>query len=183
MSGESADRSRVKWPSFKKYRRTGTHYRPVTNHPGTDAARSALQAEGRRLDLCEDCGTEIEPFAIHHRDGNPYNNDPENLLVLCMDCHLFRHGPADAEGVASWREGTIDERQADRELGIVEDKDKGMQLIKLRITKAAYQCMECNTIIYVAQSRTKLRQPGRCPRCHGTTFHLIDKQSTFEAVG
>jgi len=27
------------------------------------------------------------PVQIHHMDENPANNDPENLAVLCLDCH------------------------------------------------------------------------------------------------
>jgi len=26
---------------------------------------------------------------IHHKDGNPYNNDKTNLIVLCRTCHMI----------------------------------------------------------------------------------------------
>jgi hypothetical protein len=43
---------------------------------------------------CEDCGRGIDEihgkFEVHHKDGNPYNNDPENLVGLCKACHAIR---------------------------------------------------------------------------------------------
>lgn len=45
---------------------------------------------------CEDCGRGLEEihgkFEVHHKDGNPYNNDPENLVGLCKACHAIREG-------------------------------------------------------------------------------------------
>ena len=43
---------------------------------------------------CDDCGRGIDEihgkFEVHHKDGNPYNNDPENLVGLCKACHAIR---------------------------------------------------------------------------------------------
>ena len=36
---------------------------------------------------CESCGTERAIFEVHHIDGNHYNDDIKNLVVLCKDCH------------------------------------------------------------------------------------------------
>ena len=30
-------------------------------------------------------------YAIHHKDGNPLNNDDSNLSVLCPKCHQAEH--------------------------------------------------------------------------------------------
>lgn len=30
----------------------------------------------------------VDRVDVHHRDGNPRNNDPENLVALCRRCHL-----------------------------------------------------------------------------------------------
>lgn len=45
---------------------------------------------------CEQCGWhEINPFTqkipleIHHKDGQPLNNTPDNLQVLCPNCHAL----------------------------------------------------------------------------------------------
>jgi 5-methylcytosine-specific restriction protein A len=29
---------------------------------------------------------------VHHKDRNPKNNDYDNLVALCVDCHAKEHG-------------------------------------------------------------------------------------------
>lgn len=44
---------------------------------------------------CPACGAGTESvrrFEVHHRDGNPLNGNPENLVALCWECHLKQHG-------------------------------------------------------------------------------------------
>ena len=48
---------------------------------------------------CEDCGrsfpNERNKLQVHHlvyRDANPWSYKPEELIVLCEDCHKKRHG-------------------------------------------------------------------------------------------
>ncbi len=48
---------------------------------------------------CEDCGrqfpNERNKLQVHHlvyRDANPWSYKPEELIVLCEDCHRKRHG-------------------------------------------------------------------------------------------
>lgn len=43
---------------------------------------------------CPECGRGIErakQFDVHHRDGNPTNNHPDNLVGLCRRCHIWHH--------------------------------------------------------------------------------------------
>jgi len=45
--------------------------------------------------LCQKCGkggrhTKIK-LEVHHKDGNPMNNDEKNLCVLCTRCHDLHH--------------------------------------------------------------------------------------------
>lgn len=41
---------------------------------------------------CEVCGCEYnEHFELHHKDGNRFNNEPNNLQWLCNSCHKKAH--------------------------------------------------------------------------------------------
>lgn len=45
---------------------------------------------------CEDCGVYAPLWSgiilhTHHKDHNKWNNSPENLAVLCDDCHSEYH--------------------------------------------------------------------------------------------
>ena len=39
---------------------------------------------------CSTCG-DTESLHRHHRDGNPINNSPENIQILCRRCHVAEH--------------------------------------------------------------------------------------------
>ena len=74
-------------------------YRPVADYKGENPASikgsvflGKLVKEGYKEYRCEKCGiTEWngEPISlqIHHKDGNHYNWDVENLMILCPNCH------------------------------------------------------------------------------------------------
>ena len=54
--------------------------------------RKKLIEDGIKKDECEKCGN-IEwmgqkiPLELHHKDGNRFNNELENLEILCPNCH------------------------------------------------------------------------------------------------
>ncbi len=49
------------------------------------------------LDFCSGCGT-TRDLHRHHKNAQPWDNDPSNLVVLCRRCHNCVH-----EGLSSWR--------------------------------------------------------------------------------
>ena len=50
---------------------------------------------------CQRCGRHA-PLEVHHADGDPGNNELENLTTLCRRCHIELHKPAVAPDVAAW---------------------------------------------------------------------------------
>lgn len=42
---------------------------------------------------CEKCGYGKEPriLGIHHKDRNRHNNNADNLVILCPNCHSIEH--------------------------------------------------------------------------------------------
>lgn len=46
----------------------------------------------RDKNRCQTCGKK-ELLIIHHKDRNDMNNNPDNLICLCNNCHLLLHKP------------------------------------------------------------------------------------------
>lgn len=55
------------------------------------------RARLHRKDRCEACGSTANLHA-HHVDGQPKNNDQDNIQTLCVWCHNFLHATADRLG-------------------------------------------------------------------------------------
>lgn len=57
-----------------------------------EISQAYKQKVSYRCQLCQvDCSAHPEFLNLHHKDGDGNNNKPENLSVLCIDCH--RHQP------------------------------------------------------------------------------------------
>jgi len=52
---------------------------------------------------CSDCGSKLN-LGIHHVDLDHYNNDPENLQVLCTSCHMRLHKQAYWDAIHAGKE-------------------------------------------------------------------------------
>ena len=182
LKQELRGKSGIKWPAFRRLRRRGIEYHPVRDHPGTDEARRVLEQAGRRLDVCQDCASMSSPLAVHHIDGNPYNNAIENLAVLCPQCHLSRHGPAE-EGVVPWYEGTIRDRQSIREESEIEEEERKSRGAKLVLKIAVFRCRECGGLTRVEQAGNVMRGPVGCAHCKNKWgFDFLERLSTFASV-
>lgn len=60
-----------------------------------------LIKDGLKEDKCEICGNfEWQgiklPLELHHKDGNHYNNNLNNLQILCPNCHSIQKGNSGA---------------------------------------------------------------------------------------
>jgi 5-methylcytosine-specific restriction endonuclease McrA len=51
-------------------------------------ARLIAQQSGR----CGHCSAAGMPLELHHRDHDPANDDPANLIMLCRRCHRIAGG-------------------------------------------------------------------------------------------
>src|SRR5215831_6336561 len=61
------------------------------------AARGRARSRFSVPSNCQRCGIERTQFnlvrlEIHHKDGNPTNNDPSNIEFLCRKCHMITDG-------------------------------------------------------------------------------------------
>ena len=59
--------------------------------------RNILIRDGYKESKCERCGLsewmgEPIPLELHHKDLNHYNNNLDNLQILCSNCHTQIHG-------------------------------------------------------------------------------------------
>ena len=174
----------VKWPKPKRKVSATTgipKYNFQRPHPGTHEARRTLELEGRALDKCEECGNTDPPINVHHIDGNPYNNDPLNLLVLCRNCHQNRHGPADSYGVVPWYTGTLTPNAGDEAVGIVPERGK-KQPIKILLVVGVFRCGRCDALTRAEQSGPTFRPPMMCAHCKFGQLDLAVELSTFREV-
>lgn len=53
--------------------------------------------DGIKEEKCEICGISVWqgkklPLELHHKDGNHFNNDFDNLEILCPNCHSIQEG-------------------------------------------------------------------------------------------
>lgn len=55
---------------------------------------------------CPGCGRgikDVEQFEVHHKDRNPLNGSPENLVAFCRRCHHLLHDYEPPESLEDWK--------------------------------------------------------------------------------
>ncbi len=73
-------------------RKTALEYINSGSHIKTNLLKKKLWEDGVKKRCCEICGitkwnNQPAPLQLHHIDGNRYNNDFDNLQILCANCH------------------------------------------------------------------------------------------------
>lgn len=78
----------------KRAKATGRDSDPRRTLPLNGAAWQRLRTSVLAGEpLCRDCASRsivTEATDVDHRDGNPGNNDPDNLQPLCHSCHSIK---------------------------------------------------------------------------------------------
>lgn len=81
------------------------------NRRRKNARRIAKQKFWREHDresyVCPGCGSEtggVEWWEVHHKDGDPMNNDIENLVALCRTCHYREHDRTPPRSLDEWKD-------------------------------------------------------------------------------
>lgn len=67
--------------------------------PSLAALRKRHQKNVQKGSTCANCGTK-QLLGLHHFDGDPANNSPENVTTLCASCHTrwhWEHGKVPAQ--------------------------------------------------------------------------------------
>lgn len=111
--------------------------------------RAKLIRDGIKENKCELCGVsewmgEILPLELHHKDGNHFNNDFNNLQILCPNCHAIQGGNAGANA------GRYKDLVSQRKQSVNHCVDCGVE-----IGQGATRCEGC----YHASTKGKLKIP------------------------
>lgn len=65
--------------------------------------RWLFERSGSKCEYCEwgvlNKHTSTIPLHIHHKDGNSDNNLPENLILLCPNCHSLEEVPRNRDTI------------------------------------------------------------------------------------
>lgn len=90
-------------------------YMRGTDHPNYRTGRWTSRSVYRRMvvrDKCSVCGKNEGQIDAHHKNHDHFDNDPDNLMVLCASCHSRLHMQAywlkvkSGEILRAWRPGT-----------------------------------------------------------------------------
>lgn len=138
----SGNQRHYKTLSFEEYVAHST-----AHQLSTDKLRKKLFNEGLKRRVCEMCGLDSwngQPISLelHHVDGNRDNNQLENLMILCPNCHAQ---------TPTYRGKNVMLKR------IAAEGDK--RALSSHALPRIGKCSDCNTPI------TKVSTSGFCVRC------------------
>jgi len=131
------------WKPIEKYFNNEIY---INSH----ALKKRLLKEGIKDHICEQCGLKEWqnlpiPLELHHIDGNHYNNNFDNLKLLCPNCHALTDNYS-GKGTKSFKE-----KQSGSESKSNYCVDCGM-----KISRKSKRCKACSQ-----QAQRKQERPSR----------------------
>lgn len=89
-SGQQSRKGQQKGPN--KYKDSSYYTYSGAPYIHSSKLREKLIKDGIKEDKCEKCGNTHWlgvklPLELHHKDGNHFNNELENLEIVCPNCH------------------------------------------------------------------------------------------------
>ena len=92
--GQSGTNSPTRYKTTEEYLNSGSK---ISSH----RLKIKLINDGIKEYKCEECGltqwnNQPIPLELHHIDGNHYNNDLNNLQVICPNCHALKENNSGA---------------------------------------------------------------------------------------
>ena len=90
-AGQQNKKGQQKGPNVYKL---ATEYFGTNKQITSSKLKEKILRDGLKEYKCEKCGLstwlgEEIPLELHHIDGNHYNNNFENLIILCPNCHAL----------------------------------------------------------------------------------------------
>lgn len=81
--------------------KTAEEYVNSSTYIKSHILKQKLIRDGIKSEKCELCGlimwlNKKIPLELHHVDGNHFNNDIDNLQILCPNCHSIQPGNSGA---------------------------------------------------------------------------------------
>lgn len=88
--GQQARKGQQKGPN--KYKDSSFYTKKNGPHIHSAKLREKLVREGKKQNKCEICENaswqgKVLPLELHHKDGDHFNNELDNLQILCPNCH------------------------------------------------------------------------------------------------
>lgn len=135
--------------------KTAKEYVEQNSHISSHRLREKLIKDGIKEYRCEKCGLSIWlnqpiPLELHHIDKNHYNNNFDNLQILCPNCHALENNNNNNNNKS-------DEVKLKPKKKIIKQKSKE------NIERKKHYCIDCGKEI----SRNALR----CKSCAAKEFN------------
>lgn len=166
-------------PSNKK---TVEEYLLTCENIKSSKLKYKLLEEGIKEYKCEYCeqsewnGLPI-PLELHHIDGNHYNNELSNLMIVCPNCHAQ---------LTSQQSTSLDQYTYGRYIESMQSNKTKQNVHKKRTdTKKHNRCVDCGKPILSKSTRCvecSYRHRSSCPYTREELKSLI-RQKSFTSIG